>query len=145
MALGVPWHAGEVVPQFEAHQLSGRSIRSSELAGRPILVVFWASWCPLCWGEMVELEKIYKRYKGSGLEIVAISLDSERQDAVDYMRSVQPVSFPVAMGDDRHVEIFGPLLVPPRMFLIGRDGRLVSRHWGVMRPKVLDATIRGAI
>jgi len=137
--------AGNSVPEFSAEQLSGRVFRSAEFAQQPILVVFWASWCPPCKGEMVELEKIYQRYKGSGLEIVAISVDKDRQAAVDFMKELPPVSFPVAMSNERHDEIFGPFLWPPRMFLIGRDGRLVSSHWGVMTPKALDAAVRAAI
>jgi thiol-disulfide isomerase/thioredoxin len=136
---------GKPVQEFTALQLSGSMFQSAEYSEKPILVVFWASWCPPCKSEMVELEKIYQRYKGSGLEIVAISLDKDRQTAVEFMKELPPVSFPVAMSNDRHNEIFGPLLWPPRMFLIGRDGRLIGSHWGVMNPKALDAFVRAAI
>lgn len=134
---------GEVVPAFEARLLSGQVVRSAQYRQRPLLVVFWASWCPPCKGEMAELQKLYERHRGRGLEILAVSMDDERKDIDDFLRA-QPVSFPVARENERHGEVFGPFLMPPRLFLIGRDGRLRLAQWGAMKADALEAAIRAA-
>lgn len=134
---------GEPVPGFEARLLSGQVVRSSQYRQRPLLVVFWASWCPPCKGEMAELQKLYERHRGRGLEILAISMDEDRKDIDDFLRA-QPVSFPVARENDRHGDIFGPFLMPPRLFLIGRDGRLRLAQWGAMKRDALEGAIRAA-
>ncbi|MBL8492376.1 MAG: TlpA family protein disulfide reductase [Rhodocyclaceae bacterium] len=134
---------GEPVPAFEAKLLSGQVVRSAQYRQRPLLVVFWASWCPPCKGEMAELQKLYERHRGRGLEILAISMDDDRKDIDDFLRA-QPVSFPVARENDRHGEIFGPFLMPPRLFLIGRDGRLRLAQWGAIKADALEAAIRAA-
>jgi peroxiredoxin len=126
---------------FEVTLIGGQTLRSKDLAGRPVLLVFWASWCPPCHAEMAALEKAYVNYRKQGLEIVAVSLDNSAEDAREFLRS-HPVSFPTAMSSDHHARQFGPLLWPPRMFVINRAGQLSASHWGTLSPAALTATIR---
>ncbi len=69
-----PVEALRPAPEFALPDLAGKTVRLSELRGRPVLVNFWATWCTACWSELPELVKLQERY-GDDLVILGISLD----------------------------------------------------------------------
>jgi thiol-disulfide isomerase/thioredoxin len=62
---------------FALPDLEGETRTFSEFSGKPLMLNFWATWCPPCRREIPYLAKIYDEYKPRGLEIVGISLDSD--------------------------------------------------------------------
>jgi peroxiredoxin len=132
---------GDRIPAFDTELLDGRTLPAKALAKRPLLVVVWASWCPVCRKELPELQKLYDRHKAAGLEILALSIDAGSIEAEDFWQEHR-YSFPVAMRSARHAEIFGASRTPPRLFLIGRDGRLAFRHVGAIGYAQLEAALK---
>jgi len=63
--------------RFALQDLNGRQRTWSEFIGKPLLVNFWATWCPPCRVEIPTLKKLYDEYHPQGLEIVAISMDTK--------------------------------------------------------------------
>ena len=72
--VAIPVEALRAAPEFALPDLAGKTVRLSELRGRPVLVNFWATWCTACWSELPELIKLHERY-GEKLVILGISLD----------------------------------------------------------------------
>lgn len=70
---------GRVAPDFTMLNNEGDSITLSKVRGKVKLLDFWASWCGPCRKEMPNLVKLYKNYQTRGLEIVSVSLDTDRQ------------------------------------------------------------------
>lgn len=132
---------GDRIPAFDTELLDGRTLAATALARRPVLVMVWASWCPICRKELPEVQKLYDRHKAAGLEILALSIDAGAIEAEDYWQE-HKFSFPVAMRSARHAEIFGGQRTPPRFFLIGRDGRLAFRHVGAIGYEQLEAALK---
>lgn len=132
---------GDRIPAFDTELLDGRTLAATTLAKRPVLVMIWASWCPVCRRELPEVQKLYDRHKSAGFEIVALSLDAGPIEAEDFWQEHR-YSFPVAMRTPRHAEIFGAQRTPPRFFLIGRDGRLAFRHVGAIGYEQLEAALK---
>lgn len=132
---------GDRIPAFDTELLDGRTLAAKALAGRPVLVVVWASWCPTCRKELPELQKLYDRHKDAGFEILALSIDAGHIEAEDFWQEHR-YTFPVAMRTPRHAEIFGASRTPPRFFLIGRDGRLAFRHVGAIGYQQLEAALK---
>jgi len=69
---------GTVAPDFTLTSLEGETVSLSDYTGRPVLINFWASWCPPCREEFPELASAREAHADSGFEILGVtSNDSE--------------------------------------------------------------------
>ena len=132
---------GDEIPALDIRLLDGKVVNLRALRTKPVLVTFWATWCPPCIKEMSDLQQLYERYRGQGLEIIAISVNTERAPVDEFIKA-RGLTYPMAMSVPRHVEVFGPMLLPPKLFLIDPGGRVALSHWGPVRPEALEATIK---
>ncbi|HET7736313.1 MAG TPA: redoxin domain-containing protein [Nocardioidaceae bacterium] len=61
---------------FTARTVDGESFRGAELAGKPVLLWFWAPWCPVCRGQLSMVEDLAEEYAGRVAVVGVGSLDS---------------------------------------------------------------------
>jgi thiol-disulfide isomerase/thioredoxin len=87
---------GERAPSFSLPSLGGGSVSLSSLRGKVVFIDFWASWCEPCKKEMPILERLYQRYKGKGVELIAINIDKDRANAARFLSGVR-TSFPTLL------------------------------------------------
>lgn len=73
---------GAHAPDFSLERVDGGNtkIRLSQLKGRPVVISFWASWCPPCRKEMPELAAAYTAHRSSGLEVLAVNEETLEVD-----------------------------------------------------------------
>lgn len=113
--------SGAQAPDFVLKGVSGKNFRLSEYRGQVVLVSFWASWCGECRTQLENLAELHTRYAGSGLEMLAISLDRELDQVSDAARAIG-LNFPAlhdaggVVGEEYDV---GKL---PYLLLIDQDG-----------------------
>jgi peroxiredoxin len=88
---------GATAPDFSFTAVDGREVRLSSLRGRPVLIYFWASFCRTCRDQADDLRRLYDRHRRSGLEIVAISYDTDRS-AMDAFRSAHGQTWPTSFS-----------------------------------------------
>jgi thiol-disulfide isomerase/thioredoxin len=73
---------GEQAPDFSFQNLTGTTVRLSEMQGKYVLLHFWGSWCGPCRKENKHLKGLYEQYHGAkfkegyGLEIVSIGMET---------------------------------------------------------------------
>lgn len=86
--------AGTPAPDFALKGVSGKNYRLSEYRGSVVLLSFGASWCGECRSQLESLAEMHHRYAGSGLELLAVSLDRDMHQAEDIAR-VTNIAFPL--------------------------------------------------
>ena len=67
---------GGVAPGFSSRALDGSEVTLAGLRGRPVLIDFWASWCPPCRDAVIGLRRIADQY-GDRLVVVGVGLDDD--------------------------------------------------------------------
>lgn len=107
--------SAERLPEFSAQSLDGRTLKSSDYAGKLLIVNFWASWCGPCVEEVPSLVKLAKGMKDQ-LRILAISSDSSLEDINVFLKS-----FPEFQGPAIDV-VFdgGQNMALTKLFAVGR-------------------------
>jgi len=83
-------HAGTAMPGLAFEGPDGRPIRLAAFHGRPVLVNFWATWCGPCIVEMPSLDRLAGQQAAGGLQIVAISQDSDGRRKVSDFFAAHP-------------------------------------------------------
>jgi thiol-disulfide isomerase/thioredoxin len=117
-------------PDFTLPALSGGSVRLADLRGKAVVVNFWATWCVPCRAEMPTLEDLYRRYKGEGLEVLAVNLDRLSVAGVEaFMREVK-LSFPILLDPDWSTTRLYGVMGLPTTYLVDRTGQVVVREVG---------------
>ena len=107
----------------------GSIVTAENLKGRPVLLYFWASWCPTCINEMPLLKKTYGKYKDKGFEILAVSFRDEPAKAQAFFKR-QGFEFPGGPIDATYDANYPNLRGTPTWFLIDRAGVIRTKIIG---------------
>jgi len=111
---------------------NGQPFPLQRLAGQPLIVNFWATWCPPCIEEMPELSELHHELQPRGLRMVGIGIDSANKIA-DFSAK-RPVSYPLlvaGMGGTELGRHFGNTVgALPFMVLISAGGAVAQRILG---------------
>ncbi len=131
-------------PSFMLPALDGKQVGPRDWHGRPLLLVFWGSWCVPCHQEAPVLVRLAAHYAPVGLGVLAVdegdSLTVARQFARHY-----GVRFPVTLDEKKQVLNWYGVVGLPTIALIGRDGRLLSIHPGPLGASDVAAFLAPAL
>ncbi len=91
--------AGTRAPDIELRTLNGAGFQLSAIRGRPVILTFWGTWCPPCRQEFPELAELYRKYHGSGLEVVGVNQRDQELSTADVQRFVSELAatFPIVL------------------------------------------------
>ena len=70
---------GKPFPSLILTDTTGEKTSIANLKGKVVFIDVWSSWCVSCREKIPDIKKIYQKYKNKGLEIIGISLDSDKQ------------------------------------------------------------------
>lgn len=116
------------LPEVTIKDLDGKTLTRADLAGRPVLVELWATWCPPCRGTLSWLGELKKRY-GDRLAIVAIAVESPEAD-VRKMAGELGLPLVWTMGTPEVVRAFGDVSAVPTLLLFDAGGRAAGAFYG---------------
>ena len=117
-----------------------KNLAMSSLRGRPLLVNFWATWCPPCIEELPLLDTFYRENKGKNWQVLGVAVD--QPSAVRKWLQTRPLSFPVAMAGLTGTELsksLGNLAGSlPFTAVFGASGDLLHRKTGKVSNEDLE-------
>ena len=125
--LSLPGHPMEI----NGTLLNGKPFDQKTLAGKVVLVDFWATWCGPCVAEIPNVLEQYEKYHKDGFEVVGISLDQEREALEKFVTDQKlpwPILFeePKGEGWQHPLATFYGISGIPTVVLIGRDGNVIT-------------------
>ncbi|MEJ6578559.1 MAG: redoxin family protein [Akkermansiaceae bacterium] len=122
---------------FPSPASSGVTGKMPATKGKVVLYDFWASWCLPCRKSFPEYTKLYQKYKGKGLVVVAVGTDKNPADSAKFLKGLKPM-FPVVFD---HSQKFVAKVRPsgmPTAYLVGKDGRVIHVHKGFDSKTIKD-------
>ncbi|HKP69650.1 MAG TPA: TlpA disulfide reductase family protein [Pyrinomonadaceae bacterium] len=119
--------------------LTGADQSLAGYRGRVVVLNFWATWCEPCKKEMPDLSAIQNDYAALGVQVIGAAGDAAADSAkvMKFIREFK-VNFPVWVGmstDD--MERFGVGTVLPATVIIDKNGKVIWREIGIIKPDVL--------
>jgi thiol-disulfide isomerase/thioredoxin len=142
---------GDAAPQWSSADFSGKVVEFPQAtAGKPAVVLFWATWCPYCKAFMPYLKQIQADYAKAGVNVVAINAKERgRGDPEAY---VEGLGFPmIAIPDgDSIAEAYGVQYIPGLFVVDGKGMVAYRRGWtdlpaGTTVAQLWDQQVRGAL
>lgn len=107
--------------------------------GKPLLVNFWATWCPPCIRELPLLDAFYQQHRDNGLQMLGIAVD--RPEAVQRFLRGRPLDFPVLLAGDAGMGLAQPLgnnrNALPFSVLFNAEGEALEHRLGEVDQKTL--------
>lgn len=126
-------------PDFTVLDMDGNAVKLSSFIGKPVVLNFWASWCPPCKTEMPEFNKVYQDV---GQDIVFMMVDlvdgqrETKEKGAQYVQD-QGYSFPVYFDINQEAAgKYGIMSIPTTM-LIDKDGYIVTGAQGAIDEETL--------
>jgi len=106
-----------------------------EHKGEVIYLDFWASWCGPCRKSFPWMNKIEAEYKQQGFSVISVNLDANKALATKFLNEI-PASFTVIYDPKGKIAKHFKIQGMPSSMLIGRDGKIKSRHTGFFTKKI---------
>ncbi len=100
--------------------LDGSVISSESLKNKPVLLSFWASWCPYCARQNPYIQKLHEQVKDSDMQVVTVSIDKELKAASDYMAK-HNYTFTAAKFTPELKAVFGEIKIIPLVYVIDKN------------------------
>jgi peroxiredoxin len=128
---GLPFHGakGDEHPaDFTLLALDGPPVSLSQFLGKkPVLLVFWATWCPECNAAFPEINALHGGPAGEKMQILALDFRETREKVAAAVKS-RDIRYPVLLDERGQVaRAFGVVGIPTYI-LIGREGKVVYRE-----------------
>ena len=121
-------------PDFSVLDWDGNTLRLSDFLGTPVILNFWASWCPPCKSEMPEFDAVYREV-GEGIAFIMVDLtDGQRETAAMGKKFItdQGFSFPVYFDTELEAAYAYSIQSIPTTLFIDRDGYLIAGAQGAI-------------
>lgn len=114
-------HAGDTAPDFSVEMLDGSTVTLSALQGKPVLLIFWATWCPPCREELSHLQEGVIDQFGDSITVLPISRGEERTKVESFLDKMG-YTFAVGLDGDQSIYKMYASNYIPRCFVINSNG-----------------------
>ena len=140
--VGQPLAPGAIPPAFELSDADGATISLADLRGRPVVINFWATWCPPCRTEMPEFEAAHRRYPQ--LAMVGVNL-REPPDTVRTFVNRAGYTWTFLLDRDGQTAIRYAVAALPTTIFVQPDGSVREIRVGGMNGKDIEQKIAALV
>jgi cytochrome c biogenesis protein CcmG/thiol:disulfide interchange protein DsbE len=130
---------GKPAPAFTFTNLDGTTVTNADLAGRPYVVNFWASWCGPCRQEHGSLRAFWERYRDKGVALLGVLYDDSPGAARAFQQQLGG-DWPLFKENRLATVDFG-VRGPPETYVVDQDGIIVEKFTGRVGPGQLENVI----
>ena len=116
-------------PTWQLKTQSGDEISSFQYQNKPIILHFWATWCPYCKKLQPKLVELQQKYAEQGIEIVAISFNEDQGATPQDSITERGYTFKTAVDGEFVATNYG-VVGTPTTFFINRHGKVVFKTTG---------------
>lgn len=130
---------GYPAPDFSLEEASdGRSVSLSQMRGRPVILIFWATWCPYCQKSLPIVQNAYSSRNGDGLVVLAVD---EQESSKKVLKAAQNMGLTFTLLLDPHSDVQDLYRVTgyPTTFFVNRNGVIIGKHIGALSQSQIDA------
>lgn len=117
---------GNKAPQWQLNTQQGDTIALSDFKGQPVILHFWATWCPFCKKLQPKLVELQKEYADNNVQLVAISFNEDEGATPQDVINERGYSFITAVNGDEVAEQYG-VIGTPTTFFINKNGEVIFK------------------
>ena len=124
----------DAAPDFTVYNKEGNPVRLSDMKGTPVVLNFWASWCPPCKAEMPDFDEIAKQYEGK-VAFMMVNLTDGQSETLESARSFidsMGYTFPVYFDTTSEAAYLYGIQSIPTTFFIDAEGYFAAYCEGSM-------------
>lgn len=111
-------------PNLPFQDLNGTSYTIKDLKGKPIILNFWASWCPPCRAEMPSMNRAWEKVKDEGILMLAVNV-GEPPETISQFTEEVPIDFPIILDVDTQLSQAWGVRGMPTTYIIDAAGKVV--------------------
>ncbi len=116
---------GEDARDFTYPDLKGRPVTLSSFFGDKVVFInIWATWCTECRKELPTVQKMYEKFKGDDLEVLAVSIDAAGVKAIVPFMEDLGLKFPALQDTSGSIQLLYGTTGVPETFIIDKKGKV---------------------
>jgi thiol-disulfide isomerase/thioredoxin len=128
----------DCLPELSYVDTNGTAYPRDTLAGKVVLVNFWATWCRPCEAEIPDLSRVYDKYKAQGVLFLGVVIDNPDNQQLLNFQSDHDMTFPVVRASRDLMAAYNNPDAYPTTFVFDRTGKQIYHHVGVLRERELE-------
>lgn len=134
VALGLP------AVNFELTALDGETLALNQIRGKPVIINFWATWCPPCREEMPLFQKYYEE---KSLDLVVLGINvMESESLIRPYVNEMGITFPILLDEKGEVQARYLVRGLPTTFFLDAKGVMRAQHIGLLDETLLKGYLR---
>jgi thiol-disulfide isomerase/thioredoxin len=131
----------DCLPEVNYTDTTGAAYKREQLAGKVVLVNFWATWCHPCQSEIPALSKAYDKYKAKGVVFLGVMMDNVDSQQLLNFQSDYEMTYPVVRSNSDLMVSYNYPDALPTTFVYDRSGKQVYNRVGPLRESELDSLL----
>jgi len=135
---------GKAAPTFTVHTFDGQTISTQTLAGQPVIVNFWNSWCIPCQQELPSLKMFAAEHAADPNVVLVGILRDDTVGAARAYAAAEGISWPVADDPGAALSLAFGTRGQPETYAISPGGLVVGSEYGPASVKNLDTLLAAA-